>query len=171
MESEYDTASDTEEPTKEPDNESAKEPTKDSVNEQVQEKDSETQTSIPWKLLSKSSVKTSVYYAGFLNEAMGVTVGYDGAISYTEDGGKNWSQGSMESSCRFGLDYYDEAFIISSGNKGENLVSKDKGNTWSQLGNFPLKSTSYYNKFLSILDTQNIYIGSAITLGVSKDGD
>jgi photosystem II stability/assembly factor-like uncharacterized protein len=125
---------------------------------------------LPWKLVSESSVKTAVYYAGFLNESIGVTVGYDGAISYTEDGGKNWSQSSNESACRYGLDIYDESFIVSSGNSGVNLVSIDKGKSWSGLTDFPLKDRSSYNKFLSVLDTKNIYIGSKQSLGVSNDG-
>ncbi|MHB8127134.1 MAG: WD40/YVTN/BNR-like repeat-containing protein [Desulfitobacteriaceae bacterium] len=124
----------------------------------------------PWKLLSESSVTTAVNYAGFLNESIGVTIGYAGAISYTSDGGKNWSQSSNVSACRFGLDYYDESFIISSGNSGVNLVSKDQGKSWSYLGEFPLKSGSAYNKFLSVIDSKNIYIGAPKSLGVTNDG-
>lgn len=122
----------------------------------------------PWKLISDSKVETAVYYAGFLNESLGVTVGYSGATSYTEDGGENWSKSANVSACRYGLDLYSEDYIIDSGNSGVNLVSKDKGKTWSELGKFPLKGS--YNKFLSILDTNNIYIGAKRNLGVSKDG-
>lgn len=124
----------------------------------------------PWKLLSESTVNTEVNYAGFLNESTGVTVGYAGAISYTSDGGKTWSQSSNKSACRFGLDYYDESFIVSSGNSGVNLVSTDKGKSWSNLAEFPLKSGEAYNKFLSVLDTKNIYIGSQKALAFSNDG-
>ncbi len=124
----------------------------------------------PWKLISETNVDTSVYYAGFLNEAIGVTVGYSGATSYTEDGGKNWSVSGNVSACRYGLDFYDETFIVDSGNSGVNLISRDKGRTWSYLGSFLLKSGNAFNKFLSVLDTKNIYIGSSKALGVSVDG-
>jgi photosystem II stability/assembly factor-like uncharacterized protein len=124
----------------------------------------------PWKLVSETTVDTAVFYAGFLNESIGVTVGYAGATSYTEDGGKNWSQSSNVSACRYGLDILDESFIVDSGNSGVNLISHDKGKSWSNLGDFPLKSSSAYNKFLSVLDKNNIYIGSSKSLGVSEDG-
>lgn len=124
----------------------------------------------PWKLVSETSVDTAVNYAGFLNEEVGVTVGYAGATSYTEDGGKHWSQSNNVSACRYGLDFYDDTFIVNSGNSGVNLVSRDKGRTWKKLGDFPLKIGNAYNKFLSVLDTNTIYIGSSKTLGVSKDG-
>lgn len=124
----------------------------------------------PWKLVSETSVETKVNYAGFLNEMIGVTVGYAGETSYTSDGGEKWSKSSNVSACRYGLELYDESFIISSGNSGVNLVSKDQGRSWSYLGEFPLKSSSAFNRFLSILDTDNIYIGSMKSLGTSNDG-
>ena len=123
----------------------------------------------PWKLLSESSVDTKVFYAGFLNDAIGVTVGYSGETSYTEDGGKTWSKSYNVSACRYGLDLYDETFIVDCGNSGVNLISKDKGKNWSRMGDFPLKNGSY-NKFLSAIDTKNIYIGALKSLGRSNDG-
>lgn len=124
----------------------------------------------PWVLLSETSVDTAVNYAGFLNESLGVTVGYAGAVSYTADGGKNWSKSSIVSACRYGLDFYDESFLITSGNSGVNMISEDKGENWSYLGEFPLKSSGVYNKFLSVTDRENIYIGAQKALGVTNDG-
>lgn len=132
--------------------------------------ETENENDSPWKLVSDSSVTTKVDYAGFINESVGITVGYAGAISYTEDGGKNWSQSSNVSACRYGLDFYDESFIISSGNSGVNLLSADKGKSWTNLADFPLKRNGVFNKFLSLIDKNNIYIGSSISLGVSSDG-
>lgn len=124
----------------------------------------------PWKLISESSVTTKVNYAGFLNDKIGVTVGYGGEISYTEDGGKTWSRSGNSSACRYGLDLYDESFIVSSGNSGVNLLSKDKGRTWYRMGDFPLKSGTAFNKFLSIIDTKNLYVGAIKALAFSNDG-
>lgn len=149
-----------EEPTKEP----TKEPEEKNVDSVVKEDSS------PWKLVSESKVETSVHYAGFLNDSIGVTVGYEGEISFTEDGGKTWLKSTNVSYCRYGLDFYDESFLVSSGNGGVNLVSKDKGKNWSNLSDFPLKNNSFYNKFLSVIDTSNMYIGSLQSLGVSTDG-
>lgn len=124
----------------------------------------------PWKLVSESSVTTKVNYAGFLDDKIGVTVGYAGEISYTEDGGKTWSKSSNTSACRYGLDLYNEAFIVSSGNSGVNLLSKDKGRTWYRMGDFPLKSGTAYNKFVSIIDNKNLYVGAIKALAYSSDG-
>ncbi|NLK99485.1 MAG: hypothetical protein GX271_02355 [Clostridiales bacterium] len=132
--------------------------------------ENEMKGSSPWKLISESSVETKVEYAGFLNEAIGIAVGYAGETSYTEDGGKSWSKSDNVSACRYGLDLYNEFFIVSSGNSGVNLLSNDKGKSWTKLADFPLKLTGDYNKFLSIIDQNNIYISSRISLGVSNDG-
>lgn len=131
--------------------------------EQVSESNS------PWKLISESSVETKVNYAGFLNESIGVTVGYSGATSYTEDGGKTWSKSGNVSYCRYGLDLLNESFIVDSGNGGENLISRDKGSSWAHMTSFPLKDGAF-NRFLSAVDEKNIYIGAIKTLGVSNDG-
>ncbi len=135
------------------------------VEEPVSEEDAS-----PWTLLSETSVTTSVFFAGFLNESVGVTVGYAGAVSYTSDGGKNWSESSNVSACRYGLDFYDESFLVSCGNSGVNILSGDKGESWTYLGEFPLKSSDAYNKFLSVIDHENIYIGAPKALGVTNDG-
>lgn len=124
----------------------------------------------PWVLLSESSVDTRTEYAGYLDEEVGITVGYAGAISYTEDGGNSWSKSDNVSACRYGLDLYDESFIVTSGNSGVNLLSNDKGKTWSGLTDFPLKLSGEYNKFISAVDKDNIFIGSRISLGRSEDG-
>jgi len=124
----------------------------------------------PWKLLSDSTVETSVFYAGFLNESTGVTVGYEGAISYTSDGGKTWTPSDIKSACRYGLSFYDDSFLVTSGNLGVNMTSKDKGKSWTKLGEFPLKGGGEFNKFLSVIDKKNIYIGAPQALGVTKDG-
>lgn len=129
-----------------------------------------TESNSPWKLISESSVNTSVFYAGFLNDMVGITVGYSGAISYTDDGGKNWSESGNVSACRYGLDFYDESFVVSCGNSGVNLVSGDKGRSWAYLVNFPKDNSTALNKFLSVIDTKNIYVGSKNSLGVSSDG-
>lgn len=131
--------------------------------------DSDTEDKSPWKLISESSVETKVEYAGFFNDTIGIAVGYAGETSYTGDGGKSWTKSDNVSACRYGLDIYDEDFIISSGNSGVNLLSNDKGKTWTKLGDFPLKPGGDYNKFMSIADKNNIYIGSNKSLGISTD--
>jgi photosystem II stability/assembly factor-like uncharacterized protein len=131
--------------------------------EQADEADS------PWKLISDSTVETKVNYAGFLNESIGVTVGYSGETSYTLDGGKTWSKSGNVSYCRYGIDLLNESFIFDSGNGGENLLSRDGGRSWIHMGNFPLKNGNF-NSFLSVVDEKNIYIGAIGSLGVSSDG-
>jgi photosystem II stability/assembly factor-like uncharacterized protein len=124
----------------------------------------------PWTLVSESTVTTRVSYAAFLNDKVGLTVGYAGATSFTEDGGTTWSVSDNVSACRYGLDYYDESYIVSGGNTGVNLLSTDKGNTWTPLADFPLKMHDVYNKFVSVVDKDNIYLASMISFAVSNDG-
>lgn len=142
---------------------------KDQVSEEMKNVD-EREHKLAWELLSESVVKTKVFYAGFLDDSLGITVGYGGEISYTEDGGVNWSKSDNVSACRYGLDFYDETFIVCSGNSGVNLVSNDKGKTWSSLSDFPLKISGQFNRFLSVIDKDNMYIGSSISFAVTKDG-
>lgn len=123
----------------------------------------------PWKLVSETTVETKVNYAGFLNESVGITVGYEGETSYTEDGGKTWKKSGNVSYCRYGLDWYSEDFVIDSGNGGVNLLSKDNGRTWTYLGSYPLENGNF-NKLLSIVDKETIFIGANKKLGVSFDG-
>lgn len=124
----------------------------------------------PWKLLSESDVTTSVHYAAFIDQLVGVTIGYEGAVSFTKDGGKTWTVSEVTSSCRYGVDFVDPSFLITSGNTGVNMCSKDGGKTWSKLSDFPLKENSAFNKFMSIIDKENYYIGASKALGVTKNG-
>ena len=146
--------------------------TKENNNDEPEESNKEEEVEIvsPWVLLSESSVETKTDYAGFINESIGITVGYAGAISYTEDGGASWLKSDNVSACRYGLDYYDESFIVTSGNSGVNLISKDKGKSWTALAEFPLKLTGEFNKFISVVDKNNFYIASRISFGMSDDG-
>lgn len=138
--------------------------------EEEEEEEVENENTSPWILISESSVDTKVDYAGYFSELIGITVGYAGEISYTEDGGESWSKSTNTSACRYGLDLYDESFFVSSGNSGVNLISSDKGESWSELADFPLKQSGEYNKFISAVDTKNIYVGSRLSLGFTDDG-
>jgi len=122
-----------------------------------------------WVPLQTLEIWHSVYYAGFYNESIGITVGYHGATYYTEDGGKAWTKGDNEANCRYGLDFLDEKNLWTIGNYGGNRVSNDGGATLSAVTDFELIDNKP-NQLLSIITKDTVWIASPVNLGVTHDG-
>jgi photosystem II stability/assembly factor-like uncharacterized protein len=93
----------------------------------------------------------SIYVAGFLDETHGISVGYNGEIHYTSDGGKTWPAGANQSFCRFGLDVVSAQAAWHCGNGGLGF-SSDGGKTWTSVESTYSTADSSPCRFLSFLD-------------------
>ncbi len=86
-----------------------------------------------------------------MNESLGVTVGLDGEVHYTTDGGKSWPDANNNSMCRYVLDFVDKDTVWHCGNNGDIGISTDGGRNWNcQPGVFIEKGC-----YLSALDSKS----------------
>lgn len=73
-----------------------------------------------------------LYDVKFINDSVGVTVGYNGAIYKTEDAGNTWQAKPSETiKWLYALDYLTEDTIIAVGQDGKIIKSINAGNNWS----------------------------------------
>lgn len=124
-------------------------------------------TSENWSLVAESTISHSVHYMGFLNEKLGITVGYAGETHYSDDGGASWPQSSNKSLCRFGLDIVDENIAWSCGNGNQIRVTKDGGKSWTAVTDY---SASGIQAYASFCDDQTGLVGSTVKFGLTTDG-
>jgi len=122
-----------------------------------------------WKLVRKSSYAHPVTLAGFLNDTFGLTIGYDGEVHYTTDGGQTWPTAKNESFCRFGLDIVDENVAWTCGNRGNVRLSTDGGRTWKAVADFG-PSEPRQCRYLSFLDAKTGWAATPYEIGATTDG-
>jgi photosystem II stability/assembly factor-like uncharacterized protein len=103
--------------------------------------------------------------AGFLDETRGITVGVSGEMHYSEDGGKTWSRGENESTCRFGLEIVDASLAWSVGNTSQVRVTRDGGKTWQAVANTPWKA-----HLVAFVDSKAGWAASLSHLAGTADG-
>jgi photosystem II stability/assembly factor-like uncharacterized protein len=119
-----------------------------------------------WKEISSNTVDVGFVQAGFIDENIGVTVGLDGEVHYTNDGGKNWPYASNNSACRYVLDFANNNTVWHCGNNGDVGISEDGGKIWEcQVGAFKDKG-----RYISALDSKTAWIGTRMQLSVTTDG-
>lgn len=122
-----------------------------------------------WTLINQVKVPHATFYAGFLDETFGMTVGYHGATYTTTDSGKTWCEGVNKANCRFGLDMLSGKYLWTVGNYGGNRVSKNGGRNLFEVSDLPLID-ELPNNLVDILDEQNVFVASPLRLGYTSDG-
>ena len=120
-----------------------------------------------WTVVLDNKISHPTNIAGFLNETYGLTVGYNGEIHYTNDGGKTWPRSENSSLCRFCLDIVDENLAWSGGNGNNVRMTKDGGKTWSAVSDIKLKGG---HSNIDFVDDTNGWITSLSNGAVTKDG-
>lgn len=120
-----------------------------------------------WVLLSEIPVEQHAFVAGFISESSGITAGYAGATHTTADGGQTWTKASNTSLCRYALDIVNDHLAWTAGNGGHVRRSTDGGQTWEAVKNVGFTGISQY---ISFLDDQNGWVGSAKLLWATADG-
>ena len=125
----------------------------------------------PWKLVSQRAAdpNISIYVAGFLDETHGITVGYNGEVHYTADGGKTWPAGTNQSFCRFGLDIVSAQAAWHCGNGGLGF-SSDGGKTWTNVKGTYSTADSFPCHFLSFLDARTGWAATGGDLDLITNG-
>src|SRR5512143_1438269 len=122
----------------------------------------------PWQVAQKLTYTHAVYYAGFMNESFGMTVGYGGEVHYTNDGGASWPQAANSSKCRFGLEIVDDQVAWHCGNGGHVRKSTDGGKTWQAVADFG-PSEPNQCRFLSFLDDTTGWAATPSQLAATND--
>jgi photosystem II stability/assembly factor-like uncharacterized protein len=82
-----------------------------------------------WTPVLECKISRSMFIAGFLNENYGVSLGVNGDISYSGDGGKTWSESENGYRCLC-LDIIDENTVWCGGSARGVYTSKDGARTW-----------------------------------------
>ena len=122
-----------------------------------------------WKQINRvelTRIKTNV--AGFNNENLGVTVGPNGEIHYTTDGGKTWSLAMNNSACRFGMEIITDKIIFSCGDYGHVRKSVDGGANWTEVADFG-GNVPDQCRYLSFMDENTGWIASPVKLALTLD--
>ena len=125
---------------------------------------------------NESSSKTT----GFLNESFGISVGNEGEIEYSVDGGQSWQNGTNKAFTLAGLEILDPKNIWCCGDGAQVRASQDGGKTWQALADF---GPPYFrqdtwrsfpdpvnSKFLSFINAQIGWIATPKRLAVTPDG-
>lgn len=120
-----------------------------------------------WEIENQMEIGHRATLAGFYNEDFGITVGYDGTVYYTNDGGGVWTESKNDSYCRFGLDIVSENTAWSIGNGGHVRVSTDGGKNWEAVSDLDYKKIS---ESISFLDDLTGWAASPTELWSSSDG-
>ncbi len=120
-----------------------------------------------WTLVADNTISHVMNIGGYVNDQLGVTVGYGGEIHYTNDGGKTWPKAQNSSACRFSLDIVDENLMWCGGNGGNVRVSKDGGKTWSAVTDINLGGM---HSGIEFLDDTTGWITTSNKLAATKDG-
>ncbi len=75
---------------------------------------------------------TTLFDVDYIDNDTGIAVGADGEVTYTNDGGLNWTAGtSGTTEALFAVDYVDASTAYAVGGSGTVLQSTDGGETWS----------------------------------------
>lgn len=90
-----------------------------------------------WTLIAESHLDYEAHMEGFADANYGISVGRYGEIHYTHDGGKTWKEARKNEKCRFVLDIVDDNLAWSGGFGSQICLSRDGGETWDNVSNFP----------------------------------
>jgi photosystem II stability/assembly factor-like uncharacterized protein len=144
----------------------------DSVNTKSEAGDEVMSTEISWKQIKEivpSEKKIKNRFAGFYNENFGISTYQYGILSYTADGGENWTTGINKSDCIAGLEIMDENNAIISANYSEVRVSNDGGVNWKEVPKFGDMKNEHC-RYLSFIDPNTGWIANRKEIGYTSDG-
>jgi hypothetical protein len=126
--------------------------------------------SYEWIAVVESNPDQSISLAGFLNKSLGITVGCDGIIYYTENGSEDWNEADNASFHNlFGLEILNEEVAFYCGDAGHVGISVDEGKTWQRVTDFGILELNHC-RFLSFINPDTGWIASPDLLGATYDG-
>lgn len=132
--------------------------------------DQDTATKSPWKTVVKSEFKKTMFtLTGFVNDSSGIVMGFDGAIHFTNDAGKTWSNTKSNAINIYGIDYLDEKNVYTCGEAGSIRFSNDSGQTWTKLADYePEDQNPFY--YLSFPNQKFGWAATSYKLCSTTDG-
>jgi photosystem II stability/assembly factor-like uncharacterized protein len=122
-----------------------------------------------WQVVQSLMYDFPINLAGFIDPDHGITVGYDGEVHYTTDGGQTWPRADNKSLCRFGLEIVDATTAWHCGNGGDIRISTDGGKSWQDASSFGDNEPNQC-RYMSFLDAATGWAASPNKLGTTSDG-
>lgn len=120
-----------------------------------------------WDTVLNIAIAHPTNILGFLNEKLGITVGYGGEIHYSNDGGQTWPNAVNTSACRFCLDIVNSQLAWCGGNSQNVRVSRDGGKTWTAVTDIDLGGL---HSNISFLDDKTGWISTLSRYACTTDG-
>jgi photosystem II stability/assembly factor-like uncharacterized protein len=109
-----------------------------------------------WRQVRQMQPAHSVAMVGFLDGDRGLTVGCQGVVFHTADGGATWQRANSRGECLWGMDVVDEQVAWSVGNAGQVGLSTDGWQNWEIS-----RISGYDCHFASFVDARSGWVVSA----------
>lgn len=97
-------------------------------------------------LMSTIGKPELVHLSSMFNEKNGISIGADGTVTWTCDGGQKWEKGHNKSACLFAMECLNEKNCVAGGNRNCLVRTTDGGQTWTSYPPVPafrIKSVSF----------------------------
>jgi photosystem II stability/assembly factor-like uncharacterized protein len=122
-----------------------------------------------WQPVLESRAEYMTLLVGFNDAAFGISVGDDGYLFHSGDGGLSWQAAENESMGLYGLEIVDGQVAIGCGNGNHVRLTSDGGQTWQERTNFGAGFPNHC-RFLSFVDAQTGWAATPTLLGTTADG-
>ena len=122
-----------------------------------------------WQIINQFQVAGDITLLGFLNPSLGIGVGLESLVLYSNDNAHTWPNAQNQSNCLFGLEIVNENVAWACGNVGNVRLSTDGGATWQIVNNFGDHTLAYCHH-LSFLDATTGWAATTTKLGMTTDG-
>ncbi|MEZ0395319.1 MAG: YCF48-related protein [Anaerolineales bacterium] len=122
-----------------------------------------------WRQALESRAQTLTLLVGFNDSTYGLSVGDDGYLYYTGDGGQSWQAAENQSMGLYGLEIVDGQVAYACGTGNNVRATTDGGLTWQVRANFGASFPNHC-RFLSFADAQTGWAATPTLLGATADG-
>ncbi|MBN2386910.1 MAG: hypothetical protein JXB85_07810 [Anaerolineales bacterium] len=122
-----------------------------------------------WQVLATPRAEFLTLLVGFNDTTFGISIGEDGLLFHTGDGGQTWLEADNQSMGLYGLEIVDGevAFACGQGNQVRQTV--DGGLTWQVMADFGAGFPNHC-RFMSFSDARTGWAATPSMLGTTTDG-
>ena len=122
-----------------------------------------------WQPVLESRAETLTLLVGFNDSTFGISIGDDGYLFHTGDGGQSWQAAGNQSMGMYGLEIVDGEIAFACGTGNNVRASVDGGISWQERANFGASFPNHC-RFASFVDAQTGWIATPTLLGTTADG-